>query len=102
MIGKVKVLGNELTFAKSASLDSSDVHGLYDSTKAKIFIRTELDHNVERHTVLHELAHDMIFRLGFENDLDRPAVERMCDGFAVYVRDLVRNNPQLIEYLKEK
>ncbi len=99
MIGKVKVLGTELTVAKSTALDD---HGMYDSAKAVVYIRADLERGVERHSFLHELAHDWLFRNGFENELDKPQVERLCDTFAIYVRDLVCNNPRLIEYVKGK
>lgn len=99
MIGKVRVLGNSLTIAKSKAMED---HGLFDTSRGTIYIRADLSPDVERHALLHELAHDMFYRFGLENDIDKPTTERFCDAFALYVRDLVKNNPKLIDYIKEK
>lgn len=76
--------------------DDEQLMGLCDISEQRISIRDDLTHDMERHTVFHEhleaLNEDM--KIGLEHD--------QIEQLEVGIMALLRDNPQLVSYLREK
>lgn len=93
---RIKTLAGEVKVCFSDAIDDC---GNYDSGKARINISPDLAPDIERITLLHELTHDILHRTGVENGLDKDDQERICDGLALGVLEIIRRNPALLDYL---
>lgn len=96
----IRTLGGVLVVRTTGALDEDC--GNYDAGRAEIHISNQLAPDVERITLIHELTHDVLFRTGVENGMEKDDRERICDGIAVGFYELIRSNPSLIEYLTSK
>lgn len=80
----------------------NDDLGEFSSYYNRIRLHSQQAPEQMKRTLLHELAHHMVFHLGLRNVLDKSEEEIVADVFAAYVLGLIRDNAQLVEYLRER
>jgi hypothetical protein len=81
--------------------DLQNASGLYNDSKATISILKDLVPEVEKRVLLHELAHHMLYWGGLRNVIGEAVEEQVCDAFSVFVINMVRKNPKLIQWIGE-
>ena len=81
--------------------------GKHDSTagisllgEQRILMRTDMGHDVERETLLHEALHCAIAVTRLE--LDEDMEERLVGGLAPQLLNLLRQCPELVTYVQEE
>lgn len=81
-------------------------HGAGDTTAGvsfvgtqRVIMRTDMGHDVERETVLHEFLHQAlgVVRLDLKENLE----ERVVGALAPQLLNFLRQNPELVEYVQE-
>lgn len=75
--------------------DLGEFHPVHNRIRV---LDTQCDDQMRR-TLLHELAHHMVFHLGLRGVVPKESEEAICDVFAAYVMGLV-SDAKLVAYLR--
>lgn len=103
---KIKLRDFNYTIEKVKDLHRVDENGrkhsyfgLVNVAKDNIEIEEDMSHPNTQMTLAHELTHTMLHQTPLNN---HPDEEDICNAIAPMLIALIRDNPQLVEYFKEK
>ena len=89
LIKKVNILGTEFEVIKDKSINNNDLQlGEIDYFKNTIRIRKDLEKQVAENTLVHEIVHGILFKLGYDNlNLDEGFITAMASGIYQVFKD---------------
>lgn len=97
---KVKIGPFWFSVEKTSLLE--DKVGMMDYRKQKIFIFDDMNEDIMADTLLHEILHTIFYASGVNEDFDHDGQERIVNTFATPLLQIIRDNPELVEFLKGK
>jgi hypothetical protein len=100
LIKSVSILSRNIKISRTKRLASSD-HGSFDEAKGLIKIKPQSDEHFEKKVLIHEISHAYESATQALTNFTEQQVEQICNFNEIVILDLIKNNPHIIEYIKE-
>jgi len=81
--------------------EGEEVCGITSFAKATIYLNKEIDKDVMKDTIVHELTHAYLFTYGF-NQFENFNEENVCDVFGAFCLDLSENAKKIYNWVGEQ